>query len=161
MISGPLLASDMEFYLSLYSSGCTRNPPWGTETFDCFVINRSRRLQEECVNQLARELASARTDWIETFGPMAESLHDAIDLASVQVARQTAVGDGSPMTAWHEDIASDRALAEYLSTGGHGFQSVKFVAVLGEAHDENKLRGALNLCLAQDYPPEGGNPAES
>ena len=77
------------------------------------------------------KLVALNNDWIETLGPGSETLHDHIDQASVDVGRQTAIGDGFPMTGWDEELVRSDEMAEYITRGGHGASEYKLVLVIG------------------------------
>jgi hypothetical protein len=83
---------------------------------------------------LAREVVVAKTEWVHTLGPRSEELHDRIDAASCEVGRQHAVGDGDPMTAWHDQPAT---LAEMIESGTRfrygGSDHVLFLVVADES----------------------------
>lgn len=105
--------------------------------FDCFVINRMQG--RACDQGDLIDAVAARAGWVEVFGFDAETIHDAIDNASVRLLRQRAVGDGTPMTAWHEDITQDSAIASYIWTGGQGHAPHKVALVIGSSVDEKGL----------------------
>lgn len=113
--------------------------PWGNEEFDAFVVVLDPSALGES-GAVFRTLVALNVDWVETLGPGAETLHDQIDAASVAIGRQTAVGDGSPMTAWHEDLIEMDQVVEYVRGGGHGASERKLVLVVG---DVNRLRTAI------------------
>lgn len=144
-ISGP----DWDIYIGCYAPGVLQNPPWGQEPFDCFVVRRSSGFQTKDMALLAEELASANTDWVETIGTDAERLHDAIDSASVQIGRQRRVGDGSPMTAWHDRLLSTPAIIEHVRVGGLGQRSTKVLLVIGTEADAAELVRALEDALRE------------
>lgn len=79
--------------------------------FDCVVCDLLGVEPAEYASVL-EELCRTRVDWVATCGPLAEAWHDAIDEASVRVGRQSKVGDGSPMSAWHDDATSFEQMAE-------------------------------------------------
>src|SRR4029453_2131316 len=79
--------------------------PWGDEQFYAlFFVSASAAPAK--VEQALRSLVAANTDWIFTAGTQPEFWHDRVDQLSVEVGRQQQVGDGSPMTAWFEEITS-------------------------------------------------------
>lgn len=110
--------------------------------FDCFLINRQTdapSYQSELIEAIAR----CTTGWVEVFGIDAEKLHDAIDLSSVFLKRQLRIGDGNPMTAWHDDMTGDSEIASYVLSGGQGTASAKIVIVLGSNVAERSLLDQL------------------
>lgn len=109
--------------------------------FDCFVV--SRRVDGSLSNKELFEAIARRADWVEVFGLDAENIHDAIDRASVEAGRQRRIGEGTPMTAWHEDLSDDQAIASYILTGGQGVAEHKVVVVIGSIEDEQSIVRAL------------------
>jgi len=81
------------------------SPPWGTAQFDSLVLVVASAMVANVENAL-RTLVAANTDWIYTAGFQAKLWHDRVDQLSVEMGRQSHVGDGSPMTAWFDDIQS-------------------------------------------------------
>lgn len=110
--------------------------------FDCFLINRKNDFDGN-KSRLIELLAARTTDWIEVFGFNAETIHDAIDVASVRSMRQDAIGDGDPMTAWHDEITDDSDIASYVLTGGYGYCENKLLVVVGTNSDERVLLDAI------------------
>jgi hypothetical protein len=106
-----------------------RSLPWRAELFDAFVISLEDEDASERTRDAIAELVRLNNDWVETFGIAAERLHDDIDEASVAVGRQRAVGDGSPMTAWHDDLTSLERIVDYIRRGGHGSCDYKLVGI--------------------------------
>lgn len=105
---------------------------------DFFLINRKpNAIVEESI--LIDAIAIHAEDWVEVFGLDAEAIHDAIDLASVTLMRQHAIGDGNPMTAWHDDIIDELDIAAYILTGGLGHGENKIVLVMGTRKDEDSI----------------------
>lgn len=106
--------------------------PWAEEEFDGFiVILDPQHLDGELARKLALGLVQMKTDWIETTGRGAESLHDVIDGMSVEIGRQSRVGDGTPMTAWHEDLTDLNGVIDYVKLGGLGASDNKLVIIIG------------------------------
>ena len=97
------------YFAARYQPGCVDALPWGSDPFDCVVF-----LYENLPHNadLATKLAGTAADWIQIAGADAEALHDAIDRASVAIGRQRAVGDGSPMTSWHEEDTTPVQMAK-------------------------------------------------
>ena len=109
--------------------------PWSRQECDAFVIVLD---EESLSNDLAAEicgrLVQLPVDWIETMGARCEYLHDRIDEASVTMGRQAKVGDGNPMTAWHEWLSDTDDMISYIRSGGHGSAERKIVVVVGPKH---------------------------
>jgi hypothetical protein len=129
-----------------YRPGFSGQLPWRRAKFDCFVIPATSNLSPEILEEMAQELVSLNNDWIEVFGPASETIHDMLDNASVFIGRQKAVGEGLPMTAWHEDICELRKVAEYIRSGGHGYQKHKLILILGDDHFHESVKMALGKC---------------
>lgn len=79
---------------------------------------------------------------MEVFGKESESVHDAIDLASVRVGRQKDVGDGDPMTTWQEE-SSSAEIASYIWTGGQGDSARKLLVLVGSLSMTEPVMRAL------------------
>ena len=109
--------------------------------FDCVVVNRAEP-PSDMQNALIAAIAIRAGDWVEVFGDRAEVIHDLIDLASVRIGRQSVVGDGNPMTTWHEE-PRDSQIASYIWTGGQGESSRKVVVVVGLPKKTGALLTAL------------------
>ena len=106
--------------------------PWLDSECDAFVaILTDGLLTDEVAKAVSTRLVELPTDWIETMGSRAEFLHDRIDNASVAAGRQARVGEGNPMTAWHEDLSDMNAMIEYVRLGGLGASNNKLVVVIG------------------------------
>jgi hypothetical protein len=100
--------------------------PWGLDPFDC-VVFLCEKLPDSA--SIAAELAGTAADWIQVAGVGAEALHDAIDRASVAIGRQRAVGDGSPMTSWHEEDTTPAQMAQVALLCFGGEDRVAIVVV--------------------------------
>ncbi len=122
------------YFAALYRPGCLSELPWGGEPFDCVVFLCDPARAQALAGSLSSDLARSRVDWVQVAGRGAEGLHDAIDRASVTVGRQRVVGDGSPMTSWHEEAQNPDAMAEVarLCFGG---QDRVVVLVVGRPAD--------------------------
>ena len=79
---------------------------------------------------------------MEVFGKESESVHDAIDLASVRVGRQKDVGDGDPMTTWQEE-SSSAEIASYIWTSGQGDSARKLLVLVGSLSMTEPVMRAL------------------
>jgi len=106
--------------------------PWKGQACDAFVVLiDTSGIRESDLTELSRSLMRLPVDWVETLGPGSERLHDIIDRESVSMGRQSRVGDANPMTAWHDDLADSRSMANYVVLGGHGSSQNKLVVVIG------------------------------
>ncbi|MBN2513795.1 MAG: hypothetical protein JXB18_12725 [Sedimentisphaerales bacterium] len=86
------------------------------------------------------ELVLKNTYWFYTLGPKSEWLHDQIDLASVRSGRQKTVGDGSPMTSWHEDVNTYAEMADFVCPATNDFC---VILVIGNISDFEQFMIAL------------------
>lgn len=104
------------------------------DEFDVFLIN-CRPVFDGINSQLINAIAKYTRGWVEVFGFNSERIHDEIDLASVRLGRQPAVGDGIPMTVWN-DTQSEVGIADYIQTGGQGTAEKKLIVIVGSTKDE-------------------------
>ncbi len=124
------------------------NLPWASETFDAFVaILDPQYLQDMDKEYLATTLVAMNTDWIEILGISSERLHDQIDRSSVEAGRQAEVGEGSPMTAWYEDITKPNDIAEHIASGGQGGCSNKLVVLIGSPKNVSIVRTQIRAAI--------------
>ena len=133
---------DTLYFVMRISSSAVQDVESFEHGFDCFIVNRygEATALEEC---LGRQIASRVETWVEVLGTNAEAIHDNIDSASVHIGRQAQVGDGEPMTAWHDDIFTDRDIAHYIMTGGLGAARSRLVVINGSEDDASSLMRTL------------------
>lgn len=96
--------------------------------FDCFIVNRVTKFDGDS-SVLLQAITSRAGKWVEALGNAAEEVHDAIDATSVRIGRQSAIGEGDPLTTWHDDM-SDSDIASYVLTGGPGSSDTKVVVIV-------------------------------
>jgi hypothetical protein len=120
------------YYVLPYATGCLEHLPWGSERFDCILCSCDATAVREAARDLAPAVARARTDWVQTTGALAEWLHDEVDRASVEVGRQSAVGDGSPMTSWNQKAVALATMAEVVVNCFGGCDQVLAVVIGGD-----------------------------
>jgi len=137
---------DRQYTAVRYQPGCIADLPWGTAMFDCAVLLIERNYDK--IAELCREVAQANTDWIAVAGQTSEEVHDLIDQASVTVGRQKAVGDGSPMTSWHEEALTVDQMAE-IAAGLLGGQQFVLVVIVGSEPEFLNTIEALGKRLAE------------
>jgi hypothetical protein len=109
--------------------------PWGNEAFDIILlVNDASLVSDALVHSVIEQLVLQDTGWFQVLGTGSETLHDVIDLTSVRLGRQKAIGDGSPMTSWDDDITTYEKMSEYAHNclGGN---NNKLVVILGDDHD--------------------------
>jgi len=121
-------------YAVQFAPGCLQALPWGDTQFDCTVVVCNAREARHRAEEISIEVVDANTDWVNTTGPDAEWLHDVIDRTSVDRGRQGKVGDGDPMTSWHEDAVNDSQMAE-VARGGWGGHDNVLALVVGDKED--------------------------
>jgi len=136
------------FYAVRFRPDCLQSLPWGGEEFDCTVFACDPQQIRERAQSICAALVDANTDWVATTGPDAEWLHDLVDSSSVHRGRQTAVGDGSPMTAWHEDAVGVDQMADVVYYGAGG-QDYVVALVVGNEIDFTSAVGSLKGRLAR------------
>jgi len=102
----------------------------------------------ELAPMIAEDLVRLPTDWIDIMGTGSEWLHDVIDRAAVAIGRQDRVGDGIPMTAWHDDLRDMAAMIDFLRLGGLGGTDHKLVVVVGDAPSTVGFADGLSSSLA-------------
>jgi hypothetical protein len=139
-VVGPL-PYDQTIYATRFHRGCITTEAPTHECIDCFVLLLGQPLDEVDTDALTTELASANNDWVHVLGRNSESLHDAVDEMSVRLGRQRAVGDGFPMTSWHDDLVTIDEMADFIALGGHGGAAALIVIVIG---DEFAFSSALD-----------------
>ncbi len=122
------------YFAALYRSGCLAALPWGGQPFDCVVFLCDHAQAQVARVELSCELARTNVDWVQVAGSGAEELHDTVDRASVTVGRQRAVGDGSPMTSWHEDARAVDEMADVAALC-FGVHERVLVLVVGQEKD--------------------------
>jgi hypothetical protein len=113
--------------------------PWGSAQFDSLVFVDASVPESE-VDRTLRQLVSANTGWIYTAGSRPEFWHDRVDLLSVEIGRQQQVGDGSPMTAWFDDLQS---LSEWDSSRSFGDSDYFLFVVVGSKEPLDSLAVSL------------------
>lgn len=119
--------------------------PQGMEECDAFIITLdSKLLSAELASEIAGKIVRLPVDWVETFGPQSEYLHDLVDQASVSIGRQEKVGDGDPMTAWHENLTNLDEVVSYLRAGGHGSAEIKLVVIIGPKDCANSIASRIS-----------------
>jgi hypothetical protein len=123
-------SSEATLYAVRFQPGCLETRCWGNELFDCFVLNCLPEDNAAQIEAIAKEVAKTRTEWVHALGGAASALHDAVDKMSVSLGRQAEVGDGIPMTSWHEDLRTIDAMAGFVVSGGLGRNCDYAVAIV-------------------------------
>jgi hypothetical protein len=124
--------------------------PWRDEECDAVVaILEPEFLTDTLADELASSLVALNTDWVETLGKNAESLHDLIDRRSVVLGRQNEVGEGNPMTGWHEELGTSEEMADFIRLGGLGLTENKLVIVVGSERGAARFITKLKSVLLQ------------
>jgi hypothetical protein len=126
-----ITAGPMTYVVSRLKIPSPDELPWGGEECDAFVaVLAAELLTDELAGKISSSLVRLRTGWVETMGERSEYVHDLVDNASVEAGRQARVGDGNPMTAWHDDMHDVNAMIEYVRIGGQGATGNKLVVVI-------------------------------
>ena len=92
--------------------------------------DRSRQLADV----FSDEIVTHAVDYVQTTGVHAELLHDYVDEAAVAAGLQAQVGDGKPMTSWHEDAIS---LSQISEVAAHCFGAADQVLCLVVGDDSD------------------------
>ncbi len=137
---------DRCYSAALYRPGCLASLPWGGEPFDCVVFLCDLARAEAVRGGMSHEIARAAVDWVQVAGRGAKELHDALDHAGVDVGRQRAVGDGSPMTSWHEEASSVEDMAQ-VAAASYGSHEQVLILVVGREQDLIAAVAAVASCL--------------
>jgi hypothetical protein len=101
-----------EFFVGLYSSESLRRLPWADSAFDCIFVAIEGEKARPLGVSFASSIVQTNVDYVQTVGPDSEWLHDLVDEEAVLSGRQSAVGDGSPMTTWHDEVVTLEGAAE-------------------------------------------------
>jgi hypothetical protein len=130
-----------EFFIGRYELGVLANLPWGHEPFDC-VVFLCNDMWHSSLDEISRALADTNSDWIQVAGPHSMDLHDAVDQASVDIGRQATVGDGVPMTSWHDDAVSFDEMADIAALCFGAHERV-LILVVGQEQDLDEAHRAV------------------
>ncbi|MGE0145639.1 MAG: hypothetical protein AB7T19_20305 [Planctomycetota bacterium] len=136
------------FWCCRYAGGELPSLPWADAVFDCIVIAGEEASAQHHGAPFADVIVRRRVDYVQTTGPRAEWLHDLIDEASVRNGRQDAVGDGSPMTTWHDDALSFPQICEVAECCFGSADDVLCV-VLGSEEDRRCFTDLLRERLSE------------
>ena len=139
------------YFAARYRPGCVDALPWERDSFDC-VVFLCENLPDTA--SIAAELAGTAADWIQVAGVGAEALHDAIDRASVTIGRQLAVGDGSPMTSWHEADTTPAQMAQVALHCFGGYDHVLVLVVGDETAFAESVRALQDALTRECSGPE-------
>jgi hypothetical protein len=127
-----IIAGSTTYFISDHNVPAREQLPWREEECDAFIaILDPEGLTDEKAREACLGLIRLRTDWIETMGNRAEFFHDLIDNTSVAIGRQSRIGDGDPMTAWHDHFPGLAEMIDYVKLGGHGASENKLIVVIG------------------------------
>jgi hypothetical protein len=146
-----LQRKDYRYYICDFSSAMSLGElPWRNDEFDVFILNFDVPIASiNACKLIIENLVSRNTDWFHTLGIQAEQLHDEIDLAGVRLGRQKAVGDGSPMTGWFEEITTTKEMAEHIDYTSLNCDN-RVVVVLGTTDDFNRFVDAMKTLIKND-----------
>lgn len=134
------------FFACTYHGHALPPLPWGEQQFDCVLVVADDAEMRRLVGSFAEEIVRHAVDYVQTTGAHAELLHDSIDAASVGAGVQDVVGDGRPMTAWHDDA---RSLAEMCEVAALCFGSADAVlcVIVGSEQDRHAFVALLRARL--------------
>jgi hypothetical protein len=135
-------SADRQYFATTATS--LESLPWGDEQFDALVFVAAAAAPAE-VEQALRSLVTANTNWIFTAGTQAGFWHDRVDHVSVEVGRQQQVGDGSPMTAWFDEIQS---LDQWDTAHNFGDSDYFLFVIVGSKEPLNSLAMSLSTADA-------------
>jgi hypothetical protein len=147
-------ASGGAVFAARFHPGCLDVLPWSSGEFECIVLQLEPQLRQESVLAVAREVALANTEWVHTTGSVAEVLHDAIDEISVSIGGQAAVGDGVPMTAWHDDVITVEQMICFATSVRFGGAENVLVLLVGDPAAYCQVMLALRKQVATDSREE-------
>jgi hypothetical protein len=129
-----------KYYLVTSDTMCISALPWTDSQFDALMFVDSAAKVSDIESAL-RKLVAANTDWIFTTGSQAEVWHDQADQLGMQLGRQRHVGDGSPMTAWLEDMS---LLEQWRTSHNFGNSDYFLFVVVGSNESIDSLAKRLN-----------------
>jgi hypothetical protein len=124
--------SNARIFVAKYRPSCLIDVPWSNSPFDCFLITGDNGNSRCHFQQVAIDVVSSCCVWVEVCGFASQELHDAIDQSSVSVGRQQRIGDGSPMTAWHDELTDLDSVAAWIAIDGLGSEAIKVALVLSD-----------------------------
>ena len=122
------------FYAVRYRTAVPSAFPWDDACFDCVVCVCDPALARKVAENIALDIVGWNVDWVDTTGEDAEHMHDLIDAASVRIGRQNLVGDGNPMTAWHEGAVTIPQIAKSVEFFGAGNEHLLLLVIGDDAH---------------------------
>jgi hypothetical protein len=135
--------ADTTYFAVKYELGCLSGMPWGDEKFDCLIFKHDN---DDLMRQAIDELLTKNCDWVHTAGKDSEYWHDYIDQRSVDLGRQADVGDGNPMTAWHEEMTNPEKWESTINFGGSDY----FLIVLVGFTEIKRVLETLKGKFAED-----------
>jgi hypothetical protein len=104
------------FFAAMFDGSPIAPLPWGDAEFDCILVCADPARAILVAESFASSIVRCRVDWVQVTGPDSERIHDLVDEPSVRAGVQAAVGDGRPMTSWHEEAESPAAQAAGVET---------------------------------------------
>ncbi|MBT64909.1 MAG: hypothetical protein CML13_17050 [Puniceicoccaceae bacterium] len=118
-----------------YSEGVLSNLPWEDEQFDCLFFP-ALPVDEPAYTSAIEEILKKNIDWVFTCEPDSERWHDVVDKMAVVLGCQQEIGDGSPMTAWFDEV---KKIEDWDAAYNHG-GSDYFLFVFISAEDSLESR---------------------
>jgi len=124
--------------------------PWGAGEFDLFLAVGHQLARAQC-ESFASQVVSYNVDWVQIAGCDSQLVHDLVDQAAVASGRQAQVGEGSPMTSWHDDALDPEAMAE-TAYNCLGSTSRVLCLFIGDLPDASKFVDRLKQLIRQTGP---------
>ncbi|MGJ8640870.1 MAG: hypothetical protein ACSHYA_15880 [Opitutaceae bacterium] len=118
---------DVTYFACDYTEGFLSNLPWGDDQFDCLFFPASP-IDESAYAKAVEEILKKHIDWVFTCEPNSERWHDLLDEMAVALGRQKEIGDGSPMTAWFDEIKKIEDWDTSYNYGGSDYFLFVFIS---------------------------------
>jgi hypothetical protein len=134
------------FFAAIFDAPPIAPLPWGNAEFDCILVCADPAKATLLAESFATAIVRCAVDWVQVTGPGSERIHDLVDEASVRAGVQAAVGDGHPMTSWHEEAVSPSAHAE-VARHCHGASDYVLCLVAGSESHYSEFIEALSRSL--------------
>jgi hypothetical protein len=153
--------SDSAHYVITYAQGCLKALPWGDAKFDCLLFKFE---DDYLMQQAIDELLAKNCNRIHTAGEDPKYWRAYIDQRSVDLGRQSAVGDGNPRTEWHEEV-NLLNLRDNIQSGGSdyflvvlvGLKEIQYVVEASMKKTQDKFNKAVKGFGVKRPMPPGEN----
>jgi hypothetical protein len=131
-----------EYYVVSFDGSPLAEFPWGDAPFECVLVDAAHGRARDLATEFARQIVRCNVEWVATTGRDAEFIHDLVDEASVEAGRQERVGDGSPMTSWHDEATTLEQIAD-VAVPGLGACAFVLCVVVGSPVDYRRFAHIL------------------